>query len=1021
MAGLAAAAVAGPPRVPVYSNLDAAPHPDDPGAIARRLGEHLASPGPVRGDDRGDARRRASGSSSSAGPARRSPALVGSILGDRPHLAVSIDAPGRPGLGTLLTALGRLVAAGVAVRGLARLTARRGARRLDLDRLPTGRGRRPPPSTWLVNGSRARPIAGPEPRRLGMAAGLIGESAVDPDDRGTEEHGRGPDRHGEAARPSTVTAERTSAEPPPDRTAIRPPDSVAGPRATGGTERRRSPADRRSQRGGCPRPQRPRPAAARDESAGGAALTPGDGNECRTGHARTSGHDAGVPRPPARHDARLPLRTDAGGPAGRPDRCRVRASDAGRIDPPARRPAADPHRGRATIRPSPMSNGDRPAPATSDDGPRHRATTGAAAPTRAEARPGGRDPEARRPADAARRADPATMADAVAVADAVRAEPAGPAATVADRLVAIVRDRTGYPAEMLGMGLDLEADLGIDSIKRVEILGSLRDAVDGLADRAGSGLMDGLARARTLGEIVARVEEAIADGEAGPRPAAAPAPDRRPASGGPPASGHSLRRMVLEPVEAGPVAGRSGLAAGGTVIVTDDGRGVATRLAERLEGGRASGRPGGSRLGRTRRRSRRRLEGLRREATARRDHPRRGRSATTRGPGSTPRAGPTGSGRRSVASSCWRGPPPTTWSGRPRRGGSCLIAATAMGGAFASAGPAGRDFFPGHGGDRRAGQDAGPRVARRPVPGRRPRPRRAGRSARRAARWTRRGRTTAGPRSATGTAAASGCGPSSGRSDRPGPPWRSARASRSSSPAAPAGSPRPSPRRWRGDGGRPSCSSARAPPPSDREDPATAVAEDAAALKAALLERARREGRSPGPAELERAYRGVLRDREIRGSIRRMREAGARVEYARADVRDGAALAAALDAWRARHGEPVGLIHGAGVIHDKLLRDKTPESFDRVLSTKLDGALNLARLLRRRAAAVRGLLLVGRRPVRQPGAVGLRGGERRLEQAGALARPPLAGAGRRRSTGGRGRASGWSRTWRATSAAAGSA
>ena len=33
------------------------------------------------------------------------------------------------------------------------------------------------------------------------------------------------------------------------------------------------------------------------------------------------------------------------------------------------------------------------------------------------------------------------------------------------------------------------------------------------------------------------------------------------------------------------------------------------------------------------------------------------------------------------------------------------------------------------------------------------------------------------------------------------------------------------------------------------------------------------------------------------------------------------------------------------MIHDKLLRDKTPESFDRVLGTKLDGALNLARLL----------------------------------------------------------------------------
>ena len=47
---------------------------------------------------------------------------------------------------------------------------------------------------------------------------------------------------------------------------------------------------------------------------------------------------------------------------------------------------------------------------------------------------------------------------------------------VAAKLLAIVRERTGYPAEMLRLDLDLEADLGIDSIKRVEILGSLKDA-----------------------------------------------------------------------------------------------------------------------------------------------------------------------------------------------------------------------------------------------------------------------------------------------------------------------------------------------------------------------------------------------------------------------------------------------------------------------------------------------------------------------------------------------------------------
>ncbi len=55
---------------------------------------------------------------------------------------------------------------------------------------------------------------------------------------------------------------------------------------------------------------------------------------------------------------------------------------------------------------------------------------------------------------------------------------------------------------------------------------------------------------------------------------------------------------------------------------------------------------------------------------------------------------------------------------------------------------------------------------------------------------------------------------------------------------------------------------------------------------------------------------------------------------------------AVLGDWRARHGDPVGLIHGAGLIKDKLIREKTLESFDRVLGTKLEGALNLLRLVR---------------------------------------------------------------------------
>ena len=39
----------------------------------------------------------------------------------------------------------------------------------------------------------------------------------------------------------------------------------------------------------------------------------------------------------------------------------------------------------------------------------------------------------------------------------------------------IVSEKTGYPSEMLEPDMDMEADLGIDSIKRVEILGAVKE------------------------------------------------------------------------------------------------------------------------------------------------------------------------------------------------------------------------------------------------------------------------------------------------------------------------------------------------------------------------------------------------------------------------------------------------------------------------------------------------------------------------------------------------------------------
>src|SRR4029450_1589038 len=73
------------------------------------------------------------------------------------------------------------------------------------------------------------------------------------------------------------------------------------------------------------------------------------------------------------------------------------------------------------------------------------------------------------------------------------------------RLTAIVSARTGYPEDMLGPDLDVEADLSIDSIKRLEILGELADAIglsdDGSLDQL-EDLVEDLAARKTLRGIV---------------------------------------------------------------------------------------------------------------------------------------------------------------------------------------------------------------------------------------------------------------------------------------------------------------------------------------------------------------------------------------------------------------------------------------------------------------------------------------------------------------------------------------
>lgn len=105
--------------------------------------------------------------------------------------------------------------------------------------------------------------------------------------------------------------------------------------------------------------------------------------------------------------------------------------------------------------------------------------------------------------------------DAPAVAQAEATADESPA-TMKQELLDLVSDRTGYPTDILDMEMDIEADLGIDSIKRVEILGAFLAAHGAQQDER----MESIGELKTLQQMLGFLSEvcgapaALAVGEA---------------------------------------------------------------------------------------------------------------------------------------------------------------------------------------------------------------------------------------------------------------------------------------------------------------------------------------------------------------------------------------------------------------------------------------------------------------------------------------------------------------------------
>ncbi|MEW9528415.1 SDR family NAD(P)-dependent oxidoreductase [Microbispora sp. NPDC049125] len=125
----------------------------------------------------------------------------------------------------------------------------------------------------------------------------------------------------------------------------------------------------------------------------------------------------------------------------------------------------------------------------------------------------------------------------------------------------------------------------------------------------------------------------------------------------------------------------------------------------------------------------------------------------------------------------------------------------------------------------------------------------------------------------------------------------------------------------------------RTPLPDTPEEPWTAAASGLEELRAAFVSRGHLPIRT-----MERAIREILAQREIIDTLRGIERTGGRAEYVTLDVLDDSAVHQVVKEAYERHGRLDGIVYGAGVTVDQLVSRTSMESFRLVYDTKVQGA-----------------------------------------------------------------------------------
>ena len=153
-------------------------------------------------------------------------------------------------------------------------------------------------------------------------------------------------------------------------------------------------------------------------------------------------------------------------------------------------------------------------------------------------------------------AAPAPQATVAAVAAVAPKAAALDEATVTKEVVAMVAEKTGYPEDMLDLDLDMEADLGIDTVKQAELFAAMREHY-GIAQQEGIQLKDYPTIRHCINFALNNAGAASAAPVAAPAPAAQPAPAAAPqATVAPAVTPVAQPAPVAAPAAVAPVAAK---------------------------------------------------------------------------------------------------------------------------------------------------------------------------------------------------------------------------------------------------------------------------------------------------------------------------------------------------------------------------------------------------------------------------------------------------------------------------------